>query len=254
MSEIVAEGIIQASALREYIGTMTPIVTEGKIHWNDDGLTGRMVDAANVAMHHPSHLSVQAFESYDAPGAVTIGMDFNKFLEQIKPAGDGDLVHLAVDMETRKLNIQFGQADIDMGLIDPDSIRHEPDHPDLDLPNKATVEAGDFKSAIEIVDNVSSHLFLRGDPDDRSLEIYGQGDIDTATVTFGDEDVLDASVALETEAVFSIGYIQDVTDPIPAGAELTLKFGEEFPVILDWEGLDGHLDVHTIVAPRIVND
>jgi len=253
MSEIVAEGIIEAKALREYIDVFTPLVSEGKIHWNDEGLLARVVDAANVAMLEAS-LSTAYFESYDAPGAVTVGMDFNRLLERIKPADSNDLVHLAVDMETRRLQIQYGNADLSMALIDTDAIRQEPDMPDLDLPNWMVVEAQHIKHAREIADIVTDHLFIRGKPDERMVAFVGQGDTDDATVTLGEDEIIEASIDVETESVYSLDYVEDLTDPIADGTEVTVTFGDEFPVILEYEGLDGHLSGTGYLAPRILSE
>lgn len=254
MCEIVAEGIIEAKALREYIDVFTPLVDEGRVHWNSDGLLTRVVEPANVAMIAPATLSTSYFESYDAPGAVTVGLNFERLNEQLKPADSNDLVHLAVDMETRKLQIQYDNAELSMALIDTDAMRNEPDNVSPDLSNWMVVEGHELKRAADIVDVVTDHLFLRGKPGEKTVEISGQGDTDNAAVTLGEEDIIEASINADTEAVFSLDFIHDILKPVPDDAEVRVEFGDEFPVILKYEGLNGHLSVEAAQAPRILSE
>lgn len=254
MSEIIAEFTVDAAVLEQYVETLTPLVDEAKIHVNDDGLAARVVDPANVGMYCPVTLSADAFESYDAPGAATIGVSLTTLAERIGAANAGDLVHLAVDMETRHLQIQYRNIDHHMALIDPDSIRGEPDRTELDLPNSITLTGAALDEAITAVDMVSDHIELVGAPGDKEVRFVGEGDIDNTTVTFGREEVADADVTEGAASLFSLEYFEELADPIPKDAEVTLQFGEEFPVIWDWEASEGFQQSHAMLAPRIRSD
>lgn len=254
MSEIVAEGIIEARTLRDYLGVFTPLVEEAKVHWNDGGLEARFVDPANVCSVHPTTLSAEAFESFDAPGSATIGVPISKLVDRLKPADADALVRLAVDMETRKLQIDYGRASQTLRLIDPSAIRKEPDIHDLDLPNTATVEGAAWDEALTVADLVSDHVFVKGDPDERRFVVSAEGDSDGAEVVFGDEDVLDAEVSTESESVFSLDYMQELAEPIPNDAEVHLQFGHEFPIVVEWSAHDGALETTGILAPRILSE
>lgn len=254
MSEIIAEAIIEASTLKQYVDVFTPLVDEGRIHFNDDGITTRVCDAANVAMIAPATLDAAAFESYDAPGAATIGVSFVTLSERLGAANSGDLVHLKVDMETRKLRLSYRNIDQSVAMIDPDAIQQEPDLPDLDLPNELTVEAGDLDEAATVIDMVTDHIGIDARPDDREVALIGEGDVDDTTVTFGDEETIHADVPEDTWSLFSLDYVEELVKPMPGDAEVRIRFGDEFPMKLDWEACDGHLTVHELLAPRIQSD
>ncbi|MBW4980781.1 hypothetical protein KZZ05_21135, partial [Marinobacter adhaerens] len=84
------------------------------------------------------------------------------------------------------------------------------------------------------------------------VTFVGQGDTDDATVTLGEDEIIEASIDVETESVYSLDYVEDLTDPIADGTEVTVTFGDEFPVILEYEGLDGNLSGTGYLAPRII--
>lgn len=255
MSEIVAEGIVPAERLQQYVDTMLALVDESKIHFNDDGLIARFVDPANVASTIPATLEASGFESYDAPGSVTIGANLQRLDDFISNANTGDLIQLQVDMEVRKLRISYRNIEHKMALIDPDAIRQEPDDPGLDLPNKVVLEGGDLSEAVDVADLVSDHIdVVCGFDDDGEGEVtfVGRGDTDDSDYTLESEALLGGSqINQETVSKFSIDYLVDMTKPIPDDAEVSMHVGEDFPVMLEWEAADGHIQTKQLLAPRI---
>lgn len=256
----VVHGIIEAGRLTQWAETFntgsvgnnsSPILREARVHFNDDGLTVSAVGAATVAMFEDTTLAPRAFEAYEAPGAVTIGLSLETFIDRLGPADSGDLVAFDVDMETRTLELSYGPTEMSLALIDPDSIRDEPDSPNLDLPNTVVLEGSDLRHAVDVARQVSDHIYLDGRPDDRQVVFRGQGDIDSATVSYGDGEVIDADVAEDTEAVYSVDYMDALTRPMPGDAEVELTFGDEFPLRLSWAAIDGAFDVNQLLAPRI---
>lgn len=255
MSEVVASGIINANALQDWIDTFTPLVSEGKVHFNDDGLTSRVVEPANVAMIRPATLGTGAFEAYDAPGTVTVGVDFNRLDERLKAAGSGTLVELAVDMETRKLSLSFDNINHTVRLIDADAIRQEPDDPDLNLPNTVTLPVAELSKVVTNTDMVSDHLGIDARPGQREVAFVAEGDTDDVELTYGREETSDPTeVTEDTYSHFSLDYFSDLVKAIPKDADVTLTFGDEYPVTVDWSAFDGELEVHQMMAPRIQKD
>lgn len=254
MSEIIAEFIVESSILKQYVGTFTPLVSEAKIHVNDDGLLGRVVDPANIAMLNPVELDAAAFESYDSPGAATIGVNLDTLAERIDAANTGELVKLSVDMETRHLQIQYRNIEHSMGLIDPQSIRQEPDETDPGCENRIVIEAGELVAATDAVAMVSDHIEIVADPDAKEVRFVGAGDIDDTVVTFDRDGLLDADVTKASSSLFSIEYFEELVAPIPDSAAVELVFDEEFPLEWAWEASEGHQSVDAMMAPRIRSD
>jgi proliferating cell nuclear antigen len=251
MSEILFEAVAEKAAPKQLLDALTPLVNECKMHFNDGGVTVRAVDAANVAMVD-AHLSAAAFESYESPGAVTQGVNLDAMSDRISVGGGSDLVNLSLDMESRKLNIDVDNIQQAMALIDPDAIRQEPDLPDLDLPNDAVLEGAQLDAAVSAVDMVSDHVDVVGDVAGGTVEFVGRGDTDETVVTYGPEDAIDVSGVVEdTKSIYSLEFIEAFVDPIPSDADVTLSFGDEFPLWLEWSALEGEFTVTQMVAPRI---
>lgn len=251
MSEVVFDAVADRDVPQQFIDTFTPLVDEAKIHFNDDGIHTRAVDAANIAMNYVD-LDPAAFEHYEAPGSVTQGANLNAIDDRLSLANGGDLVNLSLDMEVRKLSVDVRNIEQKVALIDPDSVRQEPDVPDHDLPNTVTLTGEDLNEVVTALDMVSDHLDIIGDPDAETVRFYAEGDTDESEVDFGREETLDPTKITEKAmSIFSMGYFKKLTKPIPKDAEVTIQFGEEFPMWMDWEACDGNLDVRQMLAPRI---
>lgn len=250
MSEVVVDAIADRDVPQTLVETFTPIVDESKIHFDDDGVHMRAVDAANVAMTY-ADLGTAAFEAYDSPGSVTVGANLNAIDDRLAVADADDVVNLAIDMETRKLSVDVGHIDQQVALIGPDSIRQEPDDPDLDLPNTVTLTGADLGDVVTVADMVSDHVELHGDPDGECVRFVAVGDTDESAVEFGNGEVVDANVTGATESIFTTGYVEQLATPIPDDAEVEITFGDEMPMYWEWTAADGHLSVTQMLAPRI---
>lgn len=251
--ETVVHGIIRAGTLRQFVDTLLPLVAEGRVHFGDHGIRTRVVDPANVATYMPVELDAAAFEHFDAPGQVTIGVDLQTLADRLSFANSNDLVSMAVDMETRKLELHYRNIEQSVALIDSEAIRSEPDHPDLDLPNSVTITGEDFATAVKVADEVGDHVTIEGRPDEACARFHAAGDVDDAVVTFGREETIDAKVGEHTDTILSLEYLAEFAQPMPDDAEVTIQYGDEFPIIFDYETCDGHLSVHGMQAPRIQN-
>jgi proliferating cell nuclear antigen len=255
MSEIVTEGIIQKDVLQQFVDTVSALVDECRIHFSESGLSAAAVDPANVAMIDAS-LSSTAFESYDAPGQVRIGVNLNNLDEKINSANADDLIEFAVDMETRHLTLRYRSISHEMALIDPDAIRSEPDTPDLELPNYVEIESDDLREAAENIDLITDHVYLSGDETagDSQFIVYGEGDTDLSEGRYDTDDLTRIEIGEDAESLFGMPYVLDLTDPIPSGVDIGIAFGDEYPTEWQWAAFDEALDVKASLAPRIQSD
>jgi proliferating cell nuclear antigen len=243
--------IVSASTLRDALDSVSVLVDECKMRLNEDGLAIRAVDPANVGMVDLS-LEAAAFESYEADGGV-IGVNLAR-LEDIAGMGNaGDLVHLELNEETRKLHIRIDGLSYTLALIDPDSIRQEPDIPDLDLPAQIVVEGNQLDRGITAADMVSDHINLRVDEGDATFHIEAEGDTDDVDFEMGADDLIDLDAG-PASSLFSLDYLKDMDKAIPGDAEVAVELGEEFPVKLHYDFAEGLGNVTFMLAPRIQSE
>jgi proliferating cell nuclear antigen len=250
------KAIVGADTLRTVLDSVSALVEECRIHLNDDGITVRAVDAANVGMVH-LHLDAEAFESYEADGGV-IGVDLTRLNDIAGMADSGQSVSLVLDEETRKLEISIDGLEYTLALIDPDAIREEPDPPSLSLPAEIVLEAADFNRAVQAADMVSDHATLRVNADE-TFVVEAAGDTDDVNLDLDREDLIDITVSATdgeeapdaAASMFSMDYLNRVNKALPSGHEVTVRLGDEFPVKVEFPIAEGGGDVTYVIAPRI---
>jgi proliferating cell nuclear antigen len=240
--------IVRAETLQATLDSVGVLVDECKIHLDESGLEIRAVDPANVGMVDLD-LEEAAFESYEADGGL-IGVNLVR-LQDIAGMADSDqLVHLELDEETRKLHISIDGLEYTLALIDPESIREEPDLPDLDLSSTIVIEGRDIDRAVTAADMVSDHIELGVDEDEEVFYVAAEGDTDDVHLELTEDDLIDLVVG-PASSLFSLDYLQDMNKAIPKDAEVTMELGEEFPVKLHFDIAEGEGSVTYMLAPRI---
>jgi len=245
------KAIVSASTLRDALDSVSVLVDECKIRLNEDELAIRAVDPANVGMVDLT-LEAAAFESYEADGGV-IGVNLNRLEDIAGMANTGDLIQLELDEETRKLHIHIEGLSYTLALIDPDSIRQEPDIPDLDLPAEIVLEGAQIDRGITAADMVSDHIRLRVDEAEEAFFIEAEGDTDDVDLRLDREDLIDLQAG-PADSLFSLDYLKDMNKAIPKDAEVRVELGEEFPVKLHYEFGEGMGQVTYMLAPRIQSE
>ncbi|NIS33632.1 MAG: DNA polymerase sliding clamp [Actinobacteria bacterium] len=245
------KAIVDAETLQEALDSVSVLVDECKIHLNEDGLAIRAVDPANVGMVD-LELAAEAFESYEADGGL-IGVNLSRLEDIAKMANAGQLVQLELDEETRKLHIHTDGLEYTLALIDPDSIRKEPDLPDLDLPARIVLEGAHIDRAVKAADMVSDHIALGVDEDDETFYVDAEGDTDDVHFELARADLIDLEAGA-ARSLFSLDYLKDMNKAIPKNGEVTVDLGEEFPVEMAFEIAEGQGHVTYLLAPRIQSD
>ncbi|GAB7094627.1 DNA polymerase sliding clamp [Halolamina litorea] len=245
------KAIVSASTLRDSLDAVSVLVEECKIRLNEEELSIRAVDPANVGMVDLT-LEAAAFESYEADGGV-IGVNLTRLEEVAGMANADDLIHLELDEETRKLHIEVEGLSYTLALIDPDSIRQEPDIPDLDLPAEIVLEGAQLNRGITAADMVSDHIRLRVDEAEETFHIEAEGDTDDVDLHLDAADLIDLTAG-PADSLFSLDYLKDMNKAIASDAEVRVELGEEFPVKLHYEFAEGLGNVTFMLAPRIQSD
>jgi proliferating cell nuclear antigen len=243
--------IVSADTLTTTLDSVGVLVEECKIHLEEDGFEIRAVDPANVGMVDLS-LSATAFESYEADGGV-IGVNLSRLEDIAGMADAGQLIHLELDEETRKLHISIDGLEYTLALIDPDSIRQEPDIPDLDLSSEIVMEGADIDRSVKASDMVSDHIALGVDAGDEQFYVDAEGDTDDVHLELTAEDLIDLQAG-DAHSLFSLDYLKDMNKAIPNDAEVTVELGQEFPVKIHFAIAEGEGQVTYMLAPRIQSD
>jgi proliferating cell nuclear antigen len=201
--------IVQAETFRDWLAPVAALVKECTIHIGETGLAITAVDPANIAIVD-TNLDADAFESYDADVG-TIGVTLDRLEDVVGFGSSGQLVQLELDEATRTLEVTVGVLDYTLALIDPASIRQEPELPDLDLPLRAVLQGEDVATMVEAADMVSDHVALGGDGD--TLYADAEGDSDDTTVSYDHVDLIEFEAA-DVDSIFSLDYCKDMSGAV----------------------------------------
>ncbi|RLI79221.1 DNA polymerase sliding clamp [Archaeoglobales archaeon] len=238
--------IVAGEVLKAVTKAMVALVSEARFHFLENGLHSRAVDPANVAMVIVDAPS-DSFEVYRVDNSPTIGVDINRIYDISKSIKSGELVELkTVDEST--LKIKFGSVEYSVALIDPSAIRKEPKVPQLELPAKIVLNAGEFKKAIVAADKISDHVVFRTNED--GFYIEAEGDVDKITFYMSDAELIEFNKQ-EARSMFSIEYLKEFTKIAGSGDLLTIYLGINYPVRLQFDVANGKVKVEYILAPRI---
>jgi proliferating cell nuclear antigen len=252
------------------------LVDECRVHLSSSGVEIRAADPANVAM-----VDLQAdpelFHSFQASEG-TLGIPLERLLSVLKMAdSDSSLVEFHLDYETRKLLVVVDGVEYSMALLDPQSIRKEPDIPDFEPPASGELGASVLKQGIKATDMVGDSCRLRANRAKESLMISADGDTDSVEYKLGPTDDGLESFAMDDtwqppsedsdepstdgrpdglsdEAVqssFSLDYLKDMRPVLPNDGNLEFTLGDNLPLDLAFSLADGSVDVKYLLAPRI---
>lgn len=239
---------IDATALQTVVEAVGVLVDECRVRVTPEGMRFRAADPALVAMVDVT-LDVSCFEQYEAVETV-LGVDLDRLAAVLSVADSGDQVDLSLDETTRTLRVAVGTLSYTLGLLDPDSIRDEPDLPDLDPPATVTLSGTHIDRGVQAAEMVSDHLRLAVDEDSRTFALQADGDTDDVAVELGDEDVQSLSPG-PADSLYSLDYLQAITRVMPADAMVTLELGEEFLAGIRFDLPEADQTVSYRIAPRI---
>ncbi|WP_456368984.1 DNA polymerase sliding clamp [Geoglobus sp.] len=238
--------IMDGDVLKSITRAMVALVSEARFHFREEGLHSRAVDPANVAMVIVD-VSKENLEAYSIDEEKTVGVDVNRIYDIAKSIKKNELVELKVEDEAT-LKVKFGSVEYSVALIDPSAIRKEPKVPNLELPARIVLDAGEFKKAIAAADRISDHVVFRSDS--TGFYIEAEGDVDRIVFHMSEAELIEFNRA-EARSMFSVEYLKEFVKVAGSGDLLTIHLGTNYPVRLVFETADGKARVEYILAPRI---
>jgi len=258
-----------AAVFYAFSDLLTCLVDEAKIRVRDDGLHCTVVDPANVGMVD-LHFPPESFDTWDYGGDYTAGVNVKRlrkavsFAHKGQGADGGDPVTWTLSPEFRKTEVEVEKEDGVMTMqerwstIDPQSVREEPDLPDIDLRAKATPSTKTLRDGVTYLKQTQDygHVQLKPDSDDpTTLVMESEGDMSTGTLRFP-SSVDPAADVDGARALYSLDYFKDMVSAIHLSrmSRMTLTWGPEFPVKLHFMQEDWGAEGTMMLAPRIQAD
>lgn len=249
---------------------LTRLVNEAKLHIDpeDNTLSTTHVDPANVGMCDitlklDSDLGINR---YQTTGNFTIGVNLSWLRQRLLFAKvgrggleSGDTVNLL--LSERKAKVQV-DGDIlrtsSIGTLPPETVRDEPEIPDLSLDAKAPdVASQDIKLATDAIVEESDHCKLSGLIEDGEghLILYGQGDTTDETVRL--PGAADATTPIDSKSsLFSLDYFKDMAKWLHQSKvdQLAINWADEYPMKMHFADSEYGIEGEYMLAPRIQSE
>lgn len=273
--------------IRPLMRLFSYLVDELKLHVTEDGIWSRHVDPANVGMNY-LHVYPEAFERYELDGdEFTAGVFIGSLYDAVKPSRKPHKDPVEIRINERRTLVSIAK-EYPMGTIewtdrllniDPDSVREEPDLPDLGelLMWSGRVQTLPFKDSIDHLDGFGDHLRLAesdgrmvADTESRSRKSVSgddgeddkEKDVSKASaVNFGEiAEPLGDHAEDGALSLFSIDYLTDTADALLDGDIdwLEVEWGEECPLSIEFEQTNEDGDTLAegafMLAPRIQSE
>ena len=253
----------------------------------------RAVDFANVGMVD-LHVPAAAFDAYEVPESHVVGLDLNRLettTGYARKGGNsdenpGDAV--LIEQVGRRIYVRVEPDDRmtrtgSFMSIDPDSIRQEPDLPNLSLPWTGEVDATQYRDALReikktfdycrlapVVEEVGNGSLSGGPQGYLSMYAMERGERKPAGKSSKEkfvraedefrtqEKVLsgDSGANADDASLFSLDYLKDMADALVRAGfdDVTLRLGDEFPIKMEFHESRWGISGEFMLAPRIQSD
>jgi proliferating cell nuclear antigen len=254
----VAEITTNGGVIKPFLNAIAPVADEAKLTVSADGLWTRVVDPANVFMVEAS-LDADAFEEYTINADETLGVNIGALQSTVRRARKNHDDELTLSVQERELSatVRRGYDNCNVvsqgsvQLLDPDSIRQEPDMPDVEFDVQVETDADALIDAMSYSMGVADYI---------RVSAKGVNQHTSALYMAGETDTREESVAIDNvdtdesaESLYATDYMNNTLTGISATAPDTVAvaFGEEFPITFEMESADIPLTVKYFQAPRI---
>lgn len=255
----VAEITTDGSTFKPFINAIRRVDDEAKLHITEDGLSVSVVDPANVFMADVE-LAAESFDTYTVEKETILGINTDSLKSLVRRARKGSDDELTLSLRERELtaSVARGYENHDvvsqgtMDLIDPDSIRQEPEIPEMEWNATISVDAAPFTDALSYAVGASEHveISLKG-VNQHTSALYLGGETDTRKEMVAIDGIDTDATAV---SVYSKDYVTDILEGVGdvSGESVTLRLGDEYPVSVEMDS--GGLSVEYLLSPRVTND
>ncbi|HOX36266.1 MAG TPA: DNA polymerase sliding clamp [Methanoregulaceae archaeon] len=236
---------IDHKKLLAFVDAVAALAPECRVWLKEGGLETRAVDTANVAMVS-AKLPKESFTEYKAAGEglKVMGLDLIKTktaLNILDKAGQVTLIESGNRLQMSDGKYNYGNA-----LLDVNTIRKDPNPPNIALPAVLEVPAGELHEVIRAMSLINDKVTISAKGG--TLKFETEGDTDHLKKEIEGRAVKDTSEWFTS--LFSLDYLKDLAKVLKsASGDITVSVGTDHPIrfACTVEGIA----VEYLLAPRI---
>ncbi|WP_436343103.1 hypothetical protein [Natronorubrum sp. FCH18a] len=229
--------------------TFLPVNTltdECLVHFYEDGIAIPAVDRARMATVDVT-IQASAFSSYNSSG-LDIGIKLKKLSDALNMAKNSDMARMHFNEEDRLLELNAGNKEFVLGLINQDEILNQPEMPNIDHPVRFTISQDELEETIKTAELFSDELTFVCSSDSQQIDVLAQGDVDRTVVELTNEELEDLIVG-NIENEFSLKYLKKIVSGIPSDTAVDIQLSHDRPIEIHYSIADGLGRVSYALAP-----
>lgn len=242
---------ISAEIFRDTVDALSALVTECRLHFSESEVWARSVDTANVAMIMLT-LKREAFSQYEATTG-EIGLDIAKLKNTYSMMGKSSEISLEHPEGANKIEVKFEGYHYSITLLDPNTIKKDPNAPGIQLPGQVTIPGSELYNVIKSASIVSDKIWFAIEPETREFILSAEGDSDNIRRSFSAGEVVACNWE-KAKSLFSIDYLKDMGRVMSHADKVTIDLGSDHPIKFSFEIAGGNGQVEYLLAPRIEAD
>lgn len=240
-------GTIDSTDLHRFVAQLDAVTHEAVIEVSEDGLSTRAVDAANVAMVE-NNLDASRFEAYHLDVAINVGVGTGLYASVLERM-DGD-VDVRINPREGTLTLESDTYEFTGDYLDPENIRTVDTRVSINHEADFDVDSLELKRGVRACDEIADYTDITFDPDKDRACLSIESDAEQTQYLVG------ASVVRESAAVkskFSNSFLKDIAAALHEHAvpAVSVKLGQEVPVVFSSSYAGGLGEVSYLLAPRI---
>ncbi|MCH1541391.1 MAG: hypothetical protein L7S56_08205 [Candidatus Poseidonia sp.] len=235
--------------MNKIVETLNVVVEDALFSFNEDGLEVRVVDASHVAMIN-MRVDSAAFATWEIEPEA-LGLELKKIKELISLGGADDQIEMAYGDTTGVLTLNLGKIDRNIRPLDKSTI-NSPPMPKIDIPSTVVMDGAALAQAFRAAKQVGDLVNLSIDGD--TFTVHVQGQTDSVTVSFAKDEMESLVCSEPARSQYSLTYLVPLSKVFGPLGNVTLGFGESFPLKVSFSFNNGAAEVEYFLAPRVESD
>ena len=228
---------------RSLVKALSVIVEEGTFVMNEAQIKLLAMDPSHVAMVD-FELPSEFFDAYKCDGEPKLSINIKEFLRFLDRVDRDEQVRIVLNEEKARLVIHCKRGGhsrrFEMPILEP--LDEEVPQPKIFFKGKVRITSDALRMAIRDANLVSEHVKV--EMEERLLKVNAEGDMGSSfsELQKDSDDVLELKVDEDSNATFTLSYLQDIANAAGANSEVvTIELSTDMPIKMDFEIPQGRL-------------
>jgi proliferating cell nuclear antigen len=228
---------------RSLVKALSVIVEEGTFTMNEAQIKLLAMDPSHVAMVD-FELPSEFFDAYKCEGEPKLSINIKEFLRFLDRVDRDEQVRIVLNEEKARLVIHCKRSGhnrrFEIPILVP--LDEEVPQPKIFFKGKVRITSDALRMAIRDANLVSEHVKV--EMEDGLLKINAEGDMGSSFSEWlaDSDDVLELKVDEDSNATFTLSYLQDIANAAGANSEVvTIELSTDMPIKMDFEIPTGRL-------------